>query len=235
MGEDYSNRIFINSSDKSFSLQPEGHTKLLTIVFTGQWFTQNFLQDEYCDVQIIKRITDNQSLLLTMNLDLRMMRIVKEIFTLKLSSSVKATYLRGAIFSLLSLVIKNIIEKSENIAGIKDRDMQAVQRQTAYIQRNILQSIPTVEESARACNMCKSKFSVVFKKIYGKKYGEVFAELRLQKTIELLKTGSKISEVSKQSGFSTCSQFIKFFKANLKLTPKEYQKQLQPVTRAQIQ
>lgn len=225
MGGNLIDSVLFNSDDKSFTLEPRGNIKLITIVFDRPWIIKNFsLNRDYPSLQWMENILNNFSMQFAVSMDLMMAKSVKEILTLRLPNSIINIYLKGAVISLISLFIKRIIEEGKDINRLKYSDVEKVKNRKEEIEKRLPLFIPAIADSAKKCTMGRTKFQTIFKTIYGKDYTELFTEMRLTKALELLKKGIKVTEVSCLAGFVNCSHFIKIFKMNFNVTPKEFQK-----------
>ena len=72
-------------------------------------------------------------------------------------------------------------------------------------------------------DMSVSGFSYHFKKTMGQNFKEYIDQLRIQKSIALLRRSDETLEpISQQTGYSNTSSFIRSFKKNVGITPGQY-------------
>jgi|GEM_PF-45847 len=91
-----------------------------------------------------------------------------------------------------------------------------------YLHSNLTQ-LKSVDELADKACMSKSSFYRHFKNETGLSPVEYVNKLRVERARKLLqKSGTQVSEVSFQLGFSSVSHFIKLFKKETGITPKQY-------------
>jgi two-component system, response regulator YesN len=83
----------------------------------------------------------------------------------------------------------------------------------------------TLREMARKSYMCETYFSEQFKLRTGKNFSEYLNDLRIEKSLELLKRpGLKVAEVGELVGYNNSSYFIKIFRKKMGVTPSDYRK-----------
>jgi AraC-like DNA-binding protein len=92
-----------------------------------------------------------------------------------------------------------------------------------FIQKNLNQSITVQEISDVAC-MSKASFYRYFKNEFGMSPVEYINKERIERACRLLKnTKNNVTDVGYKLGFSSLSHFIKLFKEQTGITPKQYQ------------
>jgi len=92
-----------------------------------------------------------------------------------------------------------------------------------FIQKNLNQSITVQEISDVAC-MSKASFYRYFKNEFGMSPVEYINKERIKRACRLLKnTKNNVTDVGYKLGFSSLSHFIKLFKEQTGITPKQYQ------------
>jgi|LGVF01.1.fsa_nt_gb two-component system response regulator YesN len=83
----------------------------------------------------------------------------------------------------------------------------------------------TLEETAKKVNVTPQYLSKLFKSETGKSFKETITEIRVNEAKKLFKsTKSSISEIAYMVGYNDPNYFIRLFKKNTGLTPKEYKK-----------
>lgn len=83
----------------------------------------------------------------------------------------------------------------------------------------------SLEETAHKVNVTPQYLSKLFKEDTGKSFKESIIELRINEAKKLLKTSTfNIREIAYEVGYNDPNYFIRIFKKNTGLTPKEYQR-----------
>lgn len=92
-----------------------------------------------------------------------------------------------------------------------------------FIHQNLSSSITVQKISDVAC-MSKASFYRYFKNEFGMSPVEYINKERIKKAIELLnQPNNNVTDVSYKLGYSSLSHFIKLFKEQMGITPKQYQ------------
>lgn len=85
-----------------------------------------------------------------------------------------------------------------------------------------------VEALAERCHMSYSYFAKSFRKTYGQSCKKYIEFIRICKAEDLLLfTNMDLNYISQETGFSDCSHFIRVFKQQKGITPKQFRKQQQ--------
>lgn len=83
----------------------------------------------------------------------------------------------------------------------------------------------SLEETANAVNVTPQYLSKLFKEETGKSFKELIIELRISEAKKLLKNSDlSIRKIAYEIGYNDPNYFIRIFKKNTGLTPKEYQR-----------
>ena len=94
--------------------------------------------------------------------------------------------------------------------------------QAAAYMRAHVQEDPSREDVARAAFVSQSYLSHVFSDIAGMSFVEYLTKIRMEKAVELLATGRRISEIAEAVGYRSRKAFLANFRAFTGLTPSEY-------------
>ncbi|HWO95803.1 MAG TPA: response regulator [Bacillus sp. (in: firmicutes)] len=101
-----------------------------------------------------------------------------------------------------------------------------IENAVQYMNTHLSTSL-TIKDVAQHVHLNPSYFSVLFKEEKGITFSDFVTKLRLKKAKELLiTTDLGIDEISEQIGYQTTSYFIKIFKKNESMTPKQYRNRL---------
>ena len=97
-----------------------------------------------------------------------------------------------------------------------------------HMSRNFSNPNLMLQDVAKAVNMSKSRFSIVFSQQSGQTFTEYLIYLRLNKAKELLRgTDFKSSQIAREVGYNDAHYFSYIFKKNVGMTPSEYRSQYQ--------
>ncbi|MFC6323289.1 bifunctional transcriptional activator/DNA repair enzyme AdaA [Companilactobacillus baiquanensis] len=111
-------------------------------------------------------------------------------------------------------------------AGIKLSDNEWILQIESYLKNNFKQKI-TLNKIAEDCHSSPYYLQRTFKKIVKKTPLSYLSDVRLNYAKELLtNTNLTINNISLESGFSSDTYFMTFFKKELGLTPSEYRKKV---------
>ncbi|UFZ07069.1 AraC family transcriptional regulator [Bradyrhizobium ontarionense] len=105
--------------------------------------------------------------------------------------------------------------------GSKGLDPRRLQRVIDYIQTNLTKEI-TVEELAAAAALSRFHFSRMFKSTTGQSPSRFIGLLRLELAKTLLTAGRSMSEVARDCGFSSESNFVRSFRRATGVPPGRY-------------
>ncbi len=101
-------------------------------------------------------------------------------------------------------------------------DKESLKQLTDTVERNLANEQFGVSELADALNMSRSNLLRKVKKATNLSVSQLISQVRLQRGMELLRTGSlNVSEVAHQVGFSSTSYFIKCFREHFGYPPGE--------------
>jgi AraC-like DNA-binding protein len=116
--------------------------------------------------------------------------------------------------------------------GKKEWTMTTDQYSKVYLYRRILQAKLFIDSNyadsidlgniADEAYFSKFHFTRQFKKIYGKTPHQYFNAVRIEKAMQLLRTGIHVSEVCYSVGFQSLSSFSGLFKRIVGLAPSAY-------------
>lgn len=90
-----------------------------------------------------------------------------------------------------------------------------------YIQNNFTQNL-VAKDIAKKFNLCRYKFSRLFKQETGAKFDLYVQNLRLNAAKKLIDEGKTLKETCYAAGFQSESSFNRAFKQRLGMTPKAY-------------
>ena len=101
------------------------------------------------------------------------------------------------------------------------RDDVIIQKAIDYIKKNYMNPI-SLQDVAKSVYLSEFYFSKFFKRKTNKNFTDYLVEVRMEKALELLKSGNyKVNEISKLVGYES-NYFVKIFKNYTGYTPREY-------------
>lgn len=101
--------------------------------------------------------------------------------------------------------------------------LQRLRDMISFIEEHYTQDI-SLDDIAKAANICKSECCRFFKKQMGMTIFDYILYLRIQHSLPLLTDTDSITEVASMAGFSSPSYYSQIFKRYMKCTPMEYKK-----------
>lgn len=119
-------------------------------------------------------------------------------------------------YSFVDMLLKLNTNNVKNF----DYETKKLEELRQYIINNISKNSPTIEKMASMVGMSPTKFKVNFKKYTGYSPHQYILTVRLNKSFELLSTGSfSISQVAYRVGFHHPASFSRFFKQKYLQSP----------------
>ncbi len=137
--------------------------------------------------------------------------------------------LRANISKIFLWIIRYWHETNSDIANNETTDsemMEKIGRVCEYVNTNYNDDIKA-SEMAELINLSYSYFSRVFKKYMKKSFSEYLSYVRIIHAEEILaSTDKSVTEVAMECGFSATSYFIRQFKEQKGISPKQYRKRM---------
>ncbi len=125
------------------------------------------------------------------------------------------------IFGFL-LHISDLQVVSEEKA-VFDSDISRIFKIDLIITEYVLKNKPiSLKELAKKLNISTRQLARIFDKKYGCSFTEKITKLKMEKATRLLKEGRNISEVARESGYSSTKGFYSAFYSVFSITPGEY-------------
>lgn len=120
---------------------------------------------------------------------------------------------------LLLTVLKNAISKEQINSQSAKNYRQIIGVLDSHVNENL-----SLEEIASLCKMSVSNLKKTFKKYSGEGVISYFNRMKIRKSIDLLKQGFSIGEISDLLSFSSQNYFSTVFKKETGLSPLNYKK-----------
>lgn len=129
-------------------------------------------------------------------------------------------YTLSLVYRLLGTVLPQV--EINGHSEFFDKEIVALHSMRNYVHANFQERI-TLEDIAKAGNVCKSKCCRLFKKYIGKSPIEYVLVYRLNKSKELLTdTGCSVCEAAMKCGFSGQSYYTQMFRKYFGVTPRSF-------------
>ena len=133
--------------------------------------------------------------------------------------------LRQSFHKLMASLSGNATQTSAELA-MSQRDCEFVAKIQEVIADQLADENFSIDTLAEQMNMSRSNFYRKIKALSGMSPNDYLKALRMNKAAELIRGGTRISEVAAQVGFTSSSYFAKWFKVQYGVLPKEYISQL---------
>lgn len=117
----------------------------------------------------------------------------------------------------------SILSKTPNLNISANSSSALIANAIDYIQKHYMEDL-TRETIASKVYLSGAHFSRLFKQETGTTYQNYLLELRMKKSIELLQTNLKISDIAKKVGYTSLNRFIINFRHYTSYSPSEYRR-----------
>lgn len=129
----------------------------------------------------------------------------------------KDDYLKKLFGCLMLLFIR-----AANLNEKKSKEVSPIQKATMYLHMHFRES-PTLEDTAKICNMSKTYFCSAFKSYTGVGYINYLNNIKLNYARKLIiSTNLSITEICYRSGFNSESNFLRAFKQEFEMSAQKY-------------
>ncbi len=132
----------------------------------------------------------------------------------------KREVIRGSVLLLLSLFARVYFEQQAEVLK-SEENQKLVMHCVEYIKRHFDEEI-TLSEMVRRSAISKTRFCALFTEITGSSFKEYLNQRRIQRAVDLIRAGEKISEVAVRCGYGDFSTFYRNFKKQTNLSPTEW-------------
>ena len=221
--EEHSILLYNPQRDLPIDLKLQPNTWIIGVVISIKKFHSLFSQDAdhihfLSPENSAKKYYDNG------NINPSMAVVLSQILSSNIHESMKALYLKGKVYELLSLYFnKNEDTDIEQCPFLIDEDnVRKIRLAKEIILKNMSEP-PSLQELSEEIGLSLNKLKEGFKQLYG---DTVFGYLLNHKMEEarrmLASTNYNVNEVGLRIGYSTSSHFIAAFKKKYGTTPKKY-------------
>lgn len=155
--------------------------------------------------------------------------VYKEIFTklvkhYSIPSENNEIILQSLILELIYTITKDIAKPIKK--GNANNNYTLIEKSLKYIKEHLTEDL-SLENISEKLSISPIYFHNTFKTSVGKTLRDYVEELRIKKAINLLTTTNyTLTQIAYESGFSSQSYFSYVFKRKMKMTPREYVKEI---------
>ncbi len=133
---------------------------------------------------------------------------------------------KTVLFDILAhiLATKQYVEISDKLLTEQGNRVNAIDVTLNYVREHYRENI-TLDDILKITSYSKSHFIRLFKKNVGMNLTDYINKYRIEKScLDLIYTSKNVTEIATENGFNTVQYFSKTFKAYMKCTPKQYQR-----------
>lgn len=129
---------------------------------------------------------------------------------------------KGIILQLISLSWSKLITQYKETGKISITDKEKMVSYMTRVFSDLSKPLPSVEKLAAEIYMSKSKFNLLFKKIYQKNVYAYYSEIRMHKAMALLKSGRfTVAGVAHEISYMNLGHFSRAFSKFYGMLPKD--------------
>jgi AraC-like DNA-binding protein len=214
-------------SDKSYYARNSPLTsRAIVLYFNKDIFGQNFY--ELNETQVLKKLFHKaeRGLQVTGDASIRLGKLMEQMTKKKNLDRITT------LLQILQLLAST--RDFQQLASIgyqhsyASKDNHKIDEVFRYVSQHFARQI-TLEEIASFCNLTPQSFCRFFKKRTQKTFIDFVNEVRISHATKLMaeKEDLSISEIAYGCGFNNISYFIKAFKSNTGVTPKQYRNKIE--------
>ena len=130
--------------------------------------------------------------------------------------------LRQSFHKLMVSLAGDTVAVSTTDFAMSQKDCEFIAKIQGVIAEQLADENFSIDTLAEQMNMSRSNFYRKIKALSGMSPNDYLKTLRMNRAAELIVSGTRISEVAAQVGFTSSSYFAKCFKAQYGVLPKEY-------------
>ena len=221
--EEHSILLYNPQRDLPIDLKLQPNTWIIGVVISIKKFHSLFSQDAdhihfLSPENSTKKYYDNG------NITPSMAVVLSQILSSNIHESMKALYLKGKVYELLSLYFnKNEDTNIEQCPFLIDEDnVRKIRLAKEIILKNMSEP-PSLQELSEEIGLSLNKLKEGFKQLYGDTVFGYLLDHKMEEARRMLaSTNYNVNEVGLKIGYSTSSHFIAAFKKKYGTTPKKY-------------
>ena len=221
--EEHSILLYNPQRDLPIDLKLQPNTWIIGVVISIKKFHSLFSKDAdhihfLSPENSTKKYYDNG------NITPSMAVVLSQILSSNIHESMKALYLKGKVYELLSLYFnKNEDTDIEQCPFLIDEGNVRKIRLAKEIILNNMSEPPSLQELSEEIGLSLNKLKEGFKQLYGDTVFGYLLDHKMEEARRMLaSTNYNVNEVGLRIGYSTSSHFIAAFKKKYGTTPKKY-------------
>ncbi|MAW15715.1 MAG: AraC family transcriptional regulator [Flavobacteriaceae bacterium] len=223
LNEDHSMLLYNPAKELPIDLEISSNTWLISVLISIKKFHALFSTDAdhipfLSPENSTKKYYDNQPFASSIAV------VLSQILQSKIHDSIKALYIKGKVYELLSLYFnKNEDPSIEQCPFLIDEENVRKIRQAKEIILQRMTNPPSLENLAVEIGLSLKKLKEGFKELYGDTVYSYLLDHKMEEACRMLNTQKyNVNEVGLRLGYSTASHFIAAFKKKYGTTPKKY-------------
>ena len=223
LNEDHSMLLYNPAKELPIDVELSPNTWFVSILVSITEFNALFSSDAdhipfLSTENVAKKYYDNQTFSSSIAV------VLSQILQSKIHDSIKALYIKGKVYELLSLYFnKNEDPSIEQCPFLVDEENVRKIRQAKEIILERMTNPPSLENLAVEIGLSLKKLKEGFKELYGDTVYAYLLDHKMEEACRMLSSQKyNVNEVGLRLGYSTASHFIAAFKKKYGTTPKKY-------------
>jgi AraC-like DNA-binding protein len=221
--EEHSILLYNPQRDLPIDLKLQPKTWIIGVVISIKKFHSLFSQDAD-HIHFLSPENNTKKYYDNGNINPSMAVVLSQILSSNIHESMKALYLKGKVYELLSLYFnKNEDTDIEQCPFLIDEDnVRKIRLAKEIILKNMSEP-PSLQELSEKIGLSLNKLKEGFKQLYGDTVFGYLLDHKMEEARRMLaSTNYNVNEVGLRIGYSTSSHFIAAFKKKYGTTPKKY-------------
>jgi len=198
----------------------------------------NVLQDSVSKDKFNRYLVNQHANLRKEFLSQEQHKLFTEVFTGRPFTLLENLYYDGRVLNLLECFLKEVLTKDDSESHFlvaSHEDIRMLQKAATYIDDNLMDPFPGVEQLSRICCMSRTKFINLFQKVYNVSSFAYYQKKRLSIAYEFMKSGKhSVTDAARIIGYSGIHNFTTAFKKEFGLLPGELRCQVKDNSKEMI-
>lgn len=223
VNEDSSLLLYNTQTDLPLNMELGANSWMVSIVMTIRKFHSLFSREaEY--IHFLRAENKDKKYYAQEMVSPAVAIILSQIMNYNLHPSIKALYLKGKVYELISLYFNRSADADkEQCPFLVDEDHVKRIRQAKEIIISRMTEPPTLKELSEEIGLPIRKLKEGFKQVYGDSVYSFLFDYKMDYARKMLESNKfNVNEVGLKIGYSTASHFIAAFKKKYGTTPKKY-------------
>lgn len=223
LSEENSLLLYNTQLDLPLNLHLNPNSWLVSVVMTIQKFHSLFSREAH-QIPFLSEENKDKKYYTQEGFSPAIAVILSQMMSYNLHSSLKALYVKGKVYELISLYFNKGSEADvEQCPFLVDEENVRRIRQAKEIIISRMAEPPSLKELSSEIGLSLKKLKEGFKQIYGDTVYSFLFDYKMEFARKMLETGKhNVNEVGLKVGYSTASHFISAFKKKYGTTPKKY-------------